>query len=153
MQKLIVVRHGDYDRLSQKLTEWGRRQIGVLGEKIRSFRNGSSIVIISSDDSRTKESAGILGEMLDVSPETQVKLYSSEISPANLPWAFALVKSLQEKWDIVILVTHFEYVGELPAYYAQNELGLMARSWEIEKGGAWVVDCKKREIEHFWAAH
>jgi phosphohistidine phosphatase SixA len=148
MKKLIVVRHGEY--LNGRLSGHGQIQIEKLAEKLKALVVGESMLIFSSNAERARESAEIIGKAFDAQIEVCEELYSDEDHPVNLPWALELVKSNMGKADVIVLVTHFEYVGEFPSYYVEKELGMKAHSWEIEKGGAWFVDCAAKELIHVW---
>jgi phosphohistidine phosphatase SixA len=150
MKKLIVVRHGDC--LDGRLSDLGRKQITMLCGNLAPYVNGGSVVVIASPALRALESAEIIGQAFNAKIEQQPKLCSDELTSADMRWLLELVRAKQDEADVIILLTHFEYVGKFPGYFARKTAGFEVRSWEIEKGGAWVIDCKKKKLDHVWAA-
>ncbi len=146
MKKLIVVRHGQYDNTGH-LSDAGHEQIRVLASKLKKLIDENmSIVVLTSPASRARESADIISNVLGVkTEESDVLLSEGILHPMNLSRALEFVKS-KDKTDIIILVTHFDYVADFPKYFSEKELGIELLSIEIGKGEAWVVDCLKRTL-------
>ena len=146
MKTLVIVRHGDYN--GPRLSDRGRNQMKTLGEKLQTLINGSSVLLLTSIAGRAKESAEVLGSVLGVGFEEHEILWSENSHRENLPGALELVRSRKDEADVLILVTHYEYVDEFPAYFANQELGVQLRSNLIGKGEAWVLDCQQKTLEH-----
>jgi phosphohistidine phosphatase SixA len=146
MKKLILVRHGQYDN-SSHLTENGREQIKMLATKLKIYiDNDMSISVLASPTYRTQESADIISKIFNIKFEIKNELLSEGFAHAmNLSRAYNLIKS-KDGVDIVILVTHFDYVADLPKYFSEKEWGIKLPSVEIGKGEAWVVDCLQRTL-------
>lgn len=146
MKKLILVRHGQYDN-SGHLTENGREQIKMLtGKLIGYIKDDMSVIVLASPAERTHESAEIIGKVFDVELEIHDDLLSDGLNhPMNLDRLYKHVKSM-DKADIIILVTHFDYVADFPNYFSKMEWGIRLPSTEIGKGEAWVVDCIQKTL-------
>lgn len=146
MQQLIVVRHGQPGP-DGRLNDLGRAQIGALAEKLKPIINEASVAVLSWTTDRARESAEILGTAFGVRFEAHEILWSENSRPEDLPGALALVKSQRDK-DVIILVTHYEYVEGFPAYFAEQELTTRLHPAMIGKGEAWVLDCLQKTLTH-----
>lgn len=147
MKQLIVVRHGQYGH-DDRLNDHGRVQISMLAEKLKPLMNGATVLILTSITDRARESAEILGSSFGVGFEEHEILWSDKLHPKDLPGTLELVRSRKDEADVLVLVTHYEYVEEFPAYFAREELGISLDSWLIEKGEAWVLDCLQKTLTH-----
>lgn len=147
MKKLILVRHGEYGWNNQ-LTDYGRQQIASLSEQLKPHVNGASLLILSSVAPRASESAEILGSAFGVGTEEHDVLWSENQHREDLPAALELVRSKKDVAEVVMLVTHLEYVCDFPNYFGQHELGVSFQYQEISKGTAWVIDCEQKTINH-----
>ena len=146
IKKLILVRHGQYDNAGH-LTDYGREKIKILAKKLKQLVDDEMLVVVlASPAERTSESAEVISKMFGVEFEkTDSLLSEGALYPMNLSRALELVKS-KDKADIIILVTHFDYVADFPKYFSERELGITLPSIEIGKGEAWVVDCLKKTL-------
>jgi phosphohistidine phosphatase SixA len=151
MKKLIIVRHGDC--LNERLSDLGRRQITMLCGNLKAHVDGGSVAVFTSPAPRVLESAAMVAQAFKTKLEEWPKLYSDEQAPADLRWLMEMVRAKQDDVDVIILLTHFDYVGKFPGYFARETAGVEVHSWAVEKGGAWVIDCEKRLCIHVWAAN
>lgn len=151
MKLLIVARHGDdtYGNLNL-VGEW---KIRGLSETLKRRINGDKVKILSSTMPRATRSAEILAQAFGVEVETHEVLWSEGMHPEDLPAALELVRQHQDDTDVLILVTHYEYVWHFPGYYAQHELQASIRSHYIEKGDAWVLDCTAKTLTRLRPMH
>lgn len=147
MKHLIIVRHGQYGP-GQQLNDRGRAQIEALADRLKSFMNGVKVMILTSTADRARESAEILGSAFGVGFEEHEILWSESSYPEDLPGTLKLVRSRKDNADVLVLVTHYEYVEKFPSYFARNELGTPMSSGLIEKGEAWVIDCFQKTLTH-----
>jgi len=147
MKKLVVARHGQYGH-DDRLNETGRDQVAGLAKKLEAHINSDSVLLLTSPVDRARESAEIIGSYFGVGLEEHEVLWSENDHPEDFPRALELVKSRQGDVDIIILMTHFEYVEHFPAYFAKKELEVELRCRLIEKGEAWVVDCEQKSLIH-----
>jgi phosphohistidine phosphatase SixA len=146
MKKLILVRHGQYDKTGH-LNDAGREQINKLaGELKQLIDKNLSILVLTSPTDRTRGSAEIIANFFGVKLEEEKAFLSNGLlHPMNLSKALEVVKS-KDKYDVIIIVTHFDYVADFPGYFSERELGVKLSSIEIGKGEAWVVDCVKKTL-------
>ena len=146
MKKLILVRHGQYDN-SGHLTDNGREQIKMLTKKLMQYtEDDMSVLVLASPAQRTYESAEIISKLFDIESETQDDLLSDGLnSPMNLDRLYKRIKSI-DKADVIILVTHFDYVADFPNYFSEMEWGIKLPSVEIGRGEAWIVDCEQKTL-------
>lgn len=114
--------------------------------------NGGRVVILTSIATRARESAEILGEIFGVEFEEHDVLWSGNRHSEDLPKALELVRSKKDDTDILVLVTHLEYVEEFPRYFGKNELGESSFPLDgVRKGEAWDIDCEAKTIAHIRA--
>ncbi|MBI4118720.1 MAG: histidine phosphatase family protein [Parcubacteria group bacterium] len=146
MKQLIVVRHGDYGH--SELTDLGRTQIRALAEKLKPFTNGATVLVLTSPAVRARQSAEIISSTFGVGFEEHDILWSDESRTENLLGTLELVRSRKDGAEVIILVTHYEYVERFPEYIAREELGTELRSRVIGKGQAWVLDCLQKTLTH-----
>ncbi len=147
MKQLIVVRHGHYG-YDDRLNDYGRNQIGMLAEKLKSTMNGETVMVLTSTADRARESAEIIGSVLCVGFEEYAILWSEACHPEDFPGTLELVRSFKDEIDVLVLVTHYEYVEDFPSYFAKKELGISMCSGLIEKGEAWIIDCLGKKLTH-----
>ena len=50
--------------------------------------------------------------------------------------------------EVLIVVTHYEYVIDFPEYIGANMLDTSFRSYVIEKGEVWVSGCEAKTLTH-----
>lgn len=98
MKELFVVRHGHADHIERgltggwtnsQLTQLGRQQALLTGQRLQSFLNEKSFRFYSSDLDRAKETAEIIGEILQSDLITTTAL-------RELNWGIAVNMSLEE---------------------------------------------------------
>lgn len=148
MKYLVVVRHGEYS--DGRLNNRGRAQMGTLAEKLRPLTNGATVLILASTTDRARESARILSSFFSSVGffEEHEILWSENSHPEDLPGTLELVRSRKNEVDVLVLVTHYEYVVKFPAYFASEELGATMLSRLIGNGEAWVLDCSQKTLTH-----
>jgi phosphohistidine phosphatase SixA len=145
MKRLIIARHGDYAGLS--LTSFGQQRVQELGEVLKGRINGGSVLILSSEATRARESAEILGNILGVGFEENPILGTDYDYRERMGDTLDLVLSKKDGADVVILVTHLEFTEEFPPYFGMSQLGVRNfPSREIRKAQAWDIDCEQKTI-------
>lgn len=140
MKQLVIVRHGDYHIV--ELNERGRAQIGSLGRKLQPLIKPGVVVIRSSPQMRTKESAQILGPIFGVTTEADELFLSGGNVVPRFAEATAYVQALAA--DIVIVVTHLEYLYGWPQYFGREVLSVDFPCEKLSYGEAWLIDCEDR---------
>lgn len=147
MRQFIVVRVGEYSTKEKTLTDRGRATIRLLAQELKRRVGELTVVLMSSDATRALASAAIIGEVLGVKVEAHCEFFSDELHEPNLRGGRKLVEVYEKCTDIVILVTHYDFVGRFPAYFASKR-GFAVRSWPVEKATALMVDCGTHELVH-----
>lgn len=146
MKTLIVARHGDYNSSAGDLSGYGRQQIGELGKALEGVVSGT-VLVLHSTAPRASESAEILALAFNAPRVGHEVLWSgSDGGFEDLAAALSLVEEHAKQFDTIIMVTHFEYVESFPAYWCEHVLGVKLQSHEIEKGEAWVIDCRGKRM-------
>jgi len=146
MEKLILVRHGNYN--GSVISDSGRQQMEILARKLQLELQDKRVLIISSTALRAIGSAEVFSNVLGISFEQDEKLWSDNDHWRDHSQLLELIRARQEDADVIILVTHLEYTEEFPAYYGKEELKVNWNQREIEKGEAWIIDCIKKTLLH-----
>ena len=146
MDYLIIVRHGEYDKRSSHLTREGRTAVGRLTRSLQQVFRGKSFLLFSSSAIRARETATILGRRLGVCCKAYRFLRSTKaLTRRQLLGAVNLIRRCRQKTDVIILVTHLEFVRDLPVYVGQKELNVNFPRRVVDKGGACVINFHKKE--------
>lgn len=141
MKFLIVVRHGEYDE-DYNLDHDGRCQIQGLSEKLKEFVNGNETLLLSSPAPRAIQSAQIISEILGMPAEEHDILWSDNDHFRDFDGLRMILRERKSEAEVIIIVTHLEYVEGFPLYFAVNELGMAVRRAPIPlKGEACLLDC------------
>jgi phosphohistidine phosphatase SixA len=156
MDYLIIARHGSYDPDKGSLNRFGQKDIGFLAEKINQLNLGGLIHIISSSAPRAKESAEIVKQSLESTPNlyniTPIQfedlLWSSPDRPITngyfnlnqLPEIVCLIESSDA--ETVIVMTHDPLASALPNLYMKN-MG-KEEIYSIDKAEAVYIDIKNK---------
>lgn len=140
--KLILVRHGDYDQDLQ-LSNFGRNQMSQLAERLRRDIDGVNTRLMSSPADRAIESAKVIGEALNLEVEEHEILWSDNTHPEDVEGVLQLISSHEDGTEVLILVTHFEYLLMLPFAY-----GMKIFSPSVEKGEALIIDRDQERVVH-----
>lgn len=148
MNKLIVARVGEYVVPTEELTEIGAWEFRALSESIKAQVGSSSVSLLASDAKRARSCAGIIDEVLGgIGFEARREFFSDASSPPDLIGGYGLVKRWGKFTDTIILVTHYDFVAQFPAYYAQVN-AFDAHSWPVEKATALMLDIPTHELVH-----
>ena len=154
MKKLILVRHGtDEGGFNAHLSLTGKRQITDLAGKLAPHVDGNSVLMFSSTALRAQDGAKILSKAISVSFELCDTLWSGYDGKVlgcvpDFEQVMKLVSSHPNQADVVILITHYEYVEDFPQFFGKKYLGVDFPSKVIPKGTAWLVDCETKQVTH-----
>ena len=154
LKKLILVRHGvDEGGRDDHLTETGRRQITDIAKKLVQHVNGSSILMLASTALRAIDSAEILSKMLEISFEPQDLLWSGgggKVYPdiSDFEKLMEIVSNHPSSADVVVFVTHYEYVDEFPEWFGRKHLNASLRGRVIPRGTAFLIDCEQKQMTY-----
>ncbi len=147
LTRLIIVRHGDYEVRSGKLSLIGIAQIEVLAGKLRPHVEGRRVRMLVSTATRAEQSAEILKKELDISDVELHGTLSSEEDRIDGVKAFELVDERSaDDIEVLIVVTHLEYADVLPRMFAEQKLGWNVGRPEVGKGRACVLFLNIREL-------
>ena len=150
MNKLIVVRHGNYNRETGRLTGFGEKQIEKLANLIKRVCSGS-YGFYSSDAIRATGSARILNKNLY--PEKSISLLNElfdEEEYLTLLKARTIhkkVKQGRDQADNLVLVSHFSVATGYPTYFMQKEFGEFRGIDNVSMGKAVLVDIVKKDYD------
>lgn len=148
LRKLVLVRHGTYDKTGG-LDLFGEGQMKVIAEKLRLIVDGQSFLILSSTAKRTTESAEIITTILKKDFEEHKVLWSEgkkSSHPEDIPAVLALLKEREKDADIIILVTHLEYVEGLPWDFGKSFLGIGLHKLLVKRGEGIVINCETKNL-------
>jgi broad specificity phosphatase PhoE len=147
MKKLVVARVGEYLTPTETLTDNGLRTFRALSEKLRDHVAGFGVLLMTSDAPRALACAQIIGSELGVGFEARREFFSDASNPPDLQRAHELIVEREKDVDVVVVVTHYDFIGQFPAHFA-NKKGFTARSWSVEKASALVLDLESHELIH-----
>lgn len=153
MDKMIVVRHGHYDH-RERLSEVGQGQIATLAERLAvHVDGGNSLTLLSSTAPRAMDSAEILAKKFGVSYERLDVLWTGNDAmrigeEEDFKELMGIINGRHSKARVVIIVTHYEYVEDFPAFFGKTILNARLHGWVIDYGEAFVIDCGTKEMVH-----
>lgn len=141
MEKLIIARHGDYDSQNGLLRPFGEFQMKRLAEYIKPIVGSSRVIVLASDAPRGSGSGDIMAKVLGCLMERHIELFSNPAHDPDKPKALELLQSKAGDYDVVIVVTHLEYVQVLPPYIGRHVFGgvVFDHGW-LPNGSAWLID-------------
>lgn len=141
MEKLLIIcRHGEYDRGTHHLNEYGKDQIIALASHLQPIIEDRTIRILSSTADRALESAEILrGAFKTITVERHELLWSESRRRPDYEGTKHLVEEAFLASDTVILVTHLEYTDGFTEYFIKQSVGKQLASFELRKGQARIT--------------
>ena len=151
MEKLIVVRHGNYHKKTGRLTKVGEKQIEKLANFIKKTCDGS-YYFASSDAIRAADSARILRSGLGSRKGiTLLKELFDEGVYLKLYKArkiHNIIFERQNEADNLILVSHFSVATGYSTYFMQKEFGEIRGIDNVPMGKAVLVDIVNKEKDY-----
>lgn len=135
-KQIFLVRHAAYDGGGPDpvLSQQGKQESLALAQKIKQVLGIGDITIWSSPANRARETAEIIKQEMQLA-DMQIKdlLWSDNRHQHDFNWLKAEIYSFSG--DILIIVSHLEYVREFPAMmgFRMNNAGY-AEGVKIEKG-------------------
>lgn len=152
MKDLLILRHCEYASrgLTQSGQEKAQRGAELLAERV-SERGYSSILIITSSTRRASETGLIYGTSLivPVTIEQNDLVYSGRDQEVRLLEVIELIKQNAQDFDLIFLVTHAEYVHELPWFYTDQELGFICTCSAYWYGEGIMIFTDEKRCELF----
>ena len=144
-KKVIVVRHGARIPGEDVLAGYGRRQMEYMATQLRDHCAGQRCVVYASTAKRGRDSAAALSAILELTPELRDALWTESSREFDDVGILACI-DVGDRFDVVILVTHYEVASWLPEELMRWRLDTSEfrrpRSHPSEGVGASIiVDC------------
>lgn len=146
MNKLILIRHGDYDNRTGLLTNNGQRKMRMTAEVLRSHLAGNT-KLLSSTAPRAVESAGIICDKLNLTYEQHEVLWVDQAHPENFPGVLELVRAHIYEVDILVIITHYDYAQYFPTYFCMKVLNVDLPVRSLYKGEMRIIELAHRVVE------
>jgi phosphohistidine phosphatase SixA len=147
LQLLVIVRHGEYNPDTGSISGYGTDQIRKLSIKLQPLIKsvkGSTIILTSPAD-RARQSAAIIGQVLEITPKEEKILWSDNQHEYDLCGLYKIISALQD--EVIIIVTHLEYAEDFPRHFMKKKAGIISDIFQVEKGQAVVIDLRTNTIE------
>lgn len=150
LNKLIIVRHGDYQENSGQLTDQGIKQVTDLADKIRRIqeREKLRVAIITSTTTRAIESSKIIASVVGADVMEERALHYLPISSTETEDFLNILSLIDSKNGIanmLIAVTHLEFCNKFPQFYGKQRLNQdWPREDGIGKGHGVIIDLKAK---------
>jgi len=150
MRKLVLVRHGEFDHEQVSLTEAGQEGMRRLAELLRPhvktefLRKRGGIRIVTSTALRAVQSGQVLAKELGLHPPSQKSefLWSDDDQPHENGKILRLIKEWGEFPAVVILITHFEIVRDIPPLFGRRVLRVKSiKTVELERSTSRLINC------------
>lgn len=150
MRHILLVRHGEYDQKTLSLIPDGRQAILNTATKIEKLAGTARYHILSSTAPRAMESSQIIAEVLSCQIEGHDILWSESSREWDTVKALELVKaSAETNVEVLVIVTHLEYIENLPRLLAQEFLGKqIGGAVELAKGSACYFDLESKDANY-----
>ncbi len=152
LEKLIIVRHGDYHGDSG-LTFGGQQQIVGLAKVLADHVGSSTIALLSSTAPRAKETSEILASHFGgIQFDSHMCLYSGgrRLVEENAEKALQLIDDKGATHTVVILSTHLEFIDFFPTFWGRKRGFEIPESRETPKGTARVINVQTGEVEYLF---
>lgn len=126
MIQLFIVRHADYSGggPNPSLSNWGKEQSLKLAQEIKQVLVEGSVTIWSSSANRASETAEIIKQEMQLADmRIEDKLWSDNRHIHDFDWLQKQIENF--KGDVLIIVSHLEYVREFPSKigFRENNAG------------------------------
>ena len=121
LERLVVMREGDYDFRTGELTRLGVGQIqGLTSKLVQATGKSRSVVVLTSPRLETVQSAKIVTDMFGIGKASEMPcLVSTPADGGDLDKVLRLVQSRENKHKTIILVTHAELARSFPVHYLE----------------------------------
>lgn len=155
MEHVFIVRHGDFDSKTRKLTDLGKKQIAKVAIQIRNLLGTKSSVIVTSTAPRALESSEIISDTTKTQDCVPMEFLWShpDDAPSGAYYhnqdpskVMQILQPLMHK-DVIILVSHHEVVNQFPKYFMQEMFGKTLSCPKLEKGEALHIDVLKQSFK------
>lgn len=149
MKKLIIVRHG-HD-IDDRISATGRAQILRLSQALSPLVEiDGKVLVLTSIAPRGIDTANLIAEQFSLPVEPHEVFWSENSHREDFNAALALIDKRADDVEILIVVTHYEYVKDFPKFYGDKRFGKHSiPSKLIEKGQAWIIDLVEKSAMVF----
>lgn len=148
MDRLAIIRRGDYLLDNGRLSALGRTQIHKLGQMLESLVNEERVLVLSSTAPRALDSAKIIADILEVPVEEHEVLWADDDHRSNFDAVHQLVQSIRRKTNFGVLVTHLEYAQFFPSFLAKRDFGVSLPRFAVKKGEAVILDYRSKNLTY-----
>jgi phosphohistidine phosphatase SixA len=151
MERLILVRHGDYDECSERLNPTGRKQITGIARIIGGGLFGKRVHVCYSPIERAEQSAMIMAREMRLSgiePQPVLGNEKNSLCDKEAEEIFRLVEEKRDLADALLLVTHKPVVEQFPNYFRKREGRIGTAVQQVAYGEAVDIDVVKWVIKY-----
>ncbi len=149
MEKLIVVRHGNYTIKTLGLTSVGKQQIKKLANFMKTLKG--DYYFASSNALRATQSAETLRTHLCLKQGSWMwpELFDEEdyLTLDKAEKIHKRVNDIRDTADNLVLVSHFSVATGYPTYFMQKEFEDIRGIDNVPMGKAVLVDIVKKDYE------
>ena len=143
LKKLILLRHGTYDPLTGYLTPEGQEQNKRLATRIQPLINSAECVLFCSEKERSKESANILKEQLNLKKIHAESLFYMLNNEHEFKESLLLLNSYE--LEQIIVTSHFDFLPNF-CFYLHNSFNFIPADFMPDTGQGLLIDFKKEEV-------
>lgn len=146
LEQLIVIRHGEYGG-DMLLSGTGKSQMYRLADALEPLLSGRKTTLLTSTAPRAHGSAEVLCSVLGLGYEEHPLLWSDDRHREDIAAAIDLIEQQEAAgYRVVILVTHLEYVEDLPPAFLRERFSGAPRPPAPRKGQALVINMAGSEV-------
>lgn len=146
LKKIVIARHADYIHSGEKV---GNGQGKDLADRLGSFIGPESIVVLTSNVDRAWLTAKPICRKFGLQHyiESDILHWIEPADAVKAPQALELIEQHAEGAEIIIVITHLDYLNWLPAALAEKHLGIVFTGGDRGYARGWVIDIETKTIE------
>lgn len=146
MKTLILVRHGEYS--GNDLNTYGKRQMEEIAKEIaEALPQGGTFTILASRAPRAAQSADVIAEILNApfnrNDHASEKFWSDNGHRQDNNKFMEELEAKKGEADHVIVVSHLEYVRDLPRVITKD-FPTPADRYERQKGSGIIIKFEEK---------
>lgn len=150
-EKIIIIRHGEYDEDTGRMNYIGRNQMERLIPKIKAYISGeANVLFLTSSAPRAEGCARVISDLLDISYEATEYLWSDKRHIQDNARALDYMTQKAEEKNqatAVIVITHLEYAGSFAEFIMEEANKDFLTHYGLEKGEMLFMDFEKETCE------
>lgn len=145
LKKLIIVRHADFNAGE----EVGASQSKALATRLEPIIGVLSLVILTSTLERAWCTAKFICRKFGLRRYVQsdVLWWTTEEHEPKAPHSLELIEKYKDSAEVMIVVTHADYIDWLPTAFAEKFLDASLVGEDRGYARGWVIDCELITIE------